>query len=118
MPRDHRKLNAFKLADELALDVYRVTAGFPASETYGLRSQLRRAAVSTPTNIVEGCARDPEGDFLRFLDIAFGSIREVIYLISLANRLQFLGDADASRLTAQGDHVAGALLNLRRSIRP
>jgi four helix bundle protein len=118
MARDHRKLDAFTLADELVLDVYRATSGFPASEKYGLRSQLRRAAVSTPTNIVEGCARDSEGDYVRFLDIAFGSSREVLYLISLAHRLEFLSESESQRLTEQGDHVAGALLNLRRSYRP
>ena len=115
MSRDHRKLDAFKLADELVLLVYRLTAGFPDSERYGLQSQIRRAAVSTPTNIVEGCAREGEGDYLRFLDIAFGSSREVVYLVSLARRLSFLKGTDAARLDDLGERVAGALANLRRS---
>jgi four helix bundle protein len=118
MARDHRKLEAFQLADALVLDVYRATMNFPVSERYGLQSQLRRAALSTPTNIVEGCAREPEGDFLRFLDIAFGSSREALYLISVAHRLSMLPDNDATRLTRSGNSVAGALMNLRRSIRP
>ena len=117
MARDHRKLDAFHLADHMVLDIYRTTQDFPNAERYGLQAQLRRAAVSTPTNIVEGCARDGDGDYARFLDIAFGSSREVLYLISLANRLKFLDDTDARRLTVLGDRVAGALLNLRRSIR-
>jgi four helix bundle protein len=117
MARDHRKLDAFKLADELVLEIYRATREFPAAERYGLQAQLRRAAVSTPTNIVEGCARDTQGDYVRFLDIAFGSIREVLYLISVANRLQFITDGDSKELTRHGDRVAGALLNLRRAFR-
>lgn len=117
MARDHRKLDAFKLADELALAVYAVTSELPPSERYGVQSQIRRAAVSTPTNIVEGCARDSQGDYLRFLDIAFASCRELLYLVSLAVRLSLLDENEAKRISALGERVAGALLNLRRSLR-
>jgi four helix bundle protein len=61
--RDHTKLRAFELADEVAVLVYRVTSGFPREELYGLTSQMRRAAVSVPSNIVEGCARDSQTDY-------------------------------------------------------
>ena len=60
--RDHTKLRAFELADEVALLVYRVTARFPREELYGLTAQMRRAAISVPSNIVEGCARDSQAD--------------------------------------------------------
>ena len=115
MPRDHRKLDAFKLADQLALAVYRITSEFPPSERYGLQSQMRRASVSTPTNIVEGCAREGEGDYLRFLDIAFASSRELVYLTSLATRLSYLAEREAKELHELGERVAGALASLRRS---
>ena len=115
MPRDHRKLDAFNLADQLVVAIYIATADFPASERYGLRSQLRRAAVSIPTNIVEGCARESEGDYLRFLDIALGSAREALYLMTLAGRLALMEASEAQRIEQLGDRVAGALVNLRRS---
>jgi four helix bundle protein len=74
--RDHSKLRAFELADEVTLLVYGVTQKFPKEEIYGLTSQMRRAAVSVPSNIVEGCARESETEYLRFLEIAFGSLRK------------------------------------------
>jgi len=94
--RDHTKLRAFELADEVAMLVYRITAGFPKEELFGLTSQIRRAAVSVPSNIVEGCARDSEADYLRFLNIAFGSLREVHYQLNLSKRLGFLPNEDSS----------------------
>jgi four helix bundle protein len=118
MARDHRKLDAFKLADELALAVYMATAGFPRSERYGFQSQLRRAAVSTPTNIVEGCARDSQGDYLRLLDIAVGSARETLYLMSIARRLSLFEKGDATQIESLGERVAGSLVNLRKSLKP
>ena len=118
MARDHRKLDAFKLADELALAVYVATADFPPNERYGLQSQLRRAAISTPTNIVEGCARESQGDYLRFLDIALGSAREAAYLITLGKRLSMFEKQDLTRVEKLADRVAGALVNLRKSLQP
>jgi four helix bundle protein len=94
--RDHTKLKAFELADEVALLVYKITTVFPKEEMYGLTSQMRRAAVSVPSNIVEGCSRTSQADFLRFLIIAFGSLRELRYQLSLSKRLGFFGNQDSS----------------------
>jgi four helix bundle protein len=106
MMRDHTKLRAFELADELAVLVYRVTASFPREELYGLTSQMRRAAISVPSNIVEGCARDSQADYLRFLHMAFGSLRELHYQLSLAKRLGYLSDKDSSaKLTADSSLI-------------
>ena len=87
--RDHIKLRAFELADEVAILVYRTTKEFPKEEIYGLTSQMRRAAVSVPSNIVEGCARNTETEYLRFLEIAFGSLRELHYQVGLSRRLGY-----------------------------
>jgi four helix bundle protein len=92
--RDHTKLRAFELADEVALLTYQVTANFPKDELYGLTAQMCRAAVSVPSNIVEGCARSSQADYLRFLFIAFGSLRELHYQLGLSKRLGFLNEQD------------------------
>ena len=75
--RDHKQLRAFELADEVALLIYQLTRKFPKEEVYGLTSQMRRAAVSVPSNIVEGCARESQAEYARFLGIAFGSLRKL-----------------------------------------
>ena len=92
--RDHTKLRAFELADEVALLTYQVTANFPKDELYGLTAQMCRAAVSVPSNIVECCARSSQADYLRFLFIAFGSLRELHYQLGLSKRLGFLNKQD------------------------
>ncbi|MBN2273761.1 MAG: four helix bundle protein [Bacteroidales bacterium] len=87
--RDHTKLRAFELADDLAVLIYKITMKFPKEELYGLTSQMRRAAVSVPSNIVEGCARSSQAEYGRFLEMAFGSLRELNYQFSLSVRLGY-----------------------------
>jgi four helix bundle protein len=115
--RDHRKLRAFELADELVLLIYQATVGFPRDEQFGLTSQLRRATVSVASNIVEGCARNSQADFVRFLDIAFGSLKEAEYQISIAVRLNYLNGQLASELSAKAVETARVLSGLVRSMR-
>jgi len=115
--RDHTKLRVFELADDVAMLVYRVTAGFPKEELFGLTSQIRRAAVSVPSNIVEGCARDSEADYLRFLNIAFGSLRELHYQLNLSKRLSFLRNEDSSLLEPKVVETEKVLNGLIRALR-
>ena len=115
--RDHRKLRAFELADGLVLAVYSATKAFPKDEQFGLTSQLRRSAISIASNIVEGCDRTSQSEYIRFLDIAFGSAREVEYQLSVAARLKYLASEFATDLSRQADETARVLAGLIRSLR-
>lgn len=115
--RDHTKLRAFEITDELAILIYQITAKFPREELYGLTSQMRRAAVSVPSNIVEGCARDTQADYQRFLTMAFGSLRELHYQLSLSKRLGFLSDQDYSIIAPKIVETEKVLNGLIRSLR-
>jgi four helix bundle protein len=115
--RDHRKLRAFELADTLVLSVYAATKSFPKDEQFGLAMQLRRGAVSVASNIVEGCARSTQADYIRFLDMAFGSMREVEYQLSVAARLGYLPGDITAEVTQQADETAKVLAGLLRSLR-
>ena len=115
--RDHFKLRAFDLADEVTLLVYRVTQKFPKEEIYGLTSQMRRAAVSVPSNIVEGCARESETEYLRFLEIAFGSLRELHYQLGLSMRLGYQEAVEYSVCEEKIIEAEKVLNALIRSIR-
>ena len=90
MKRKHHTLKAWQEAMQLVKEVYAVTASFPREESYGLTSQIRRAAVSIPSNIAEGAARTGTKEFLRFLSIARGSVSELETQIILAKELNFM----------------------------
>ncbi|MCC5806155.1 MAG: four helix bundle protein [Opitutales bacterium] len=115
--RDHRKLRTFELADRLALRTYEVTRSFPKEELYGLTSQMRRASVSVPSNIVEGCARSTQAEYLRFLEIAFGSLRELHYQFSLAGRLGYLSHDELGLILEQCSEAERVIGGLMRALR-
>ena len=115
--RDPHKLSAFQLADQLAVAVYEHTARMPPDERFGLTMQIRRAAVSIPSNIVEGCSRNSESDYLRFLDMALGSACELEYQLSLALRLGLLRDDQHRAVADLAAQTAKTLTGLIRALR-
>jgi four helix bundle protein len=116
MSRRHDKLRVFQLADSLAAQVHRHSASFPASERFGLQSQLRRAAVSAATNIVEGCARRSRADYARLVDIAPASATETDYLLDLSRRLGTLSVESYDECKTCPNQLLPALQKLLQSI--
>jgi four helix bundle protein len=116
MSRDHRKLRVFNLADDLLLEVYKITKAFPPEERYGIQAQLRRAVLSTATNIVEGCARRTTREYATFIDIATGSAAESRYLVDVSIRLGFLNAGDCQRTVRRLDDLVAQLKALGASL--
>lgn len=87
-----KNLDVWKLSDELAYNVYLTSRDFPKEEVYGITSQLRRAALSIPTNIVEGYSRKGDKELSHFLSISIGSMAETKYLLYFSHRLEYIND--------------------------
>jgi four helix bundle protein len=109
-------LVAWQRADDLFIRIHAVSRTFPLAERFELGSQLRRAAFSVPTNIVEGFARHSTGDRLHFLQIALGSLAEVGYCIYAAGRLGYLKKEDCEAIDMEIRKVSAPLRGLMRSL--
>lgn len=112
--RDYRHLLAWQRAHQLVLDVYRLTQGFPKSESFGLVSQLRRSAVSIPSNIAEGAGRRSTKDFRRFLSVAAGSASELQYQLELSRDLGYI-EGSSDPVLASSHEVKRLLWGLQRA---
>ena len=111
--RHFRDLLVWQKAHAFVLAIYKYSKNFPREETYGLSSQLRRAAVSVPANIVEGFRRRGKPDKARFLNIAEGSLEECSYYLILA---QDLGYGDSAKLSAAANELSRFLLRYAKAI--
>lgn len=112
--RSHRDLDVWKQGVELVTRVYELTSAFPTQEVYGLTSQIRRAAVSVPSNIAEGAARGSKRDFQRFVFIARGSLAELETQILIAENLHYV--QDAGPLLSRIDDLRKMLAGLAKSL--
>jgi four helix bundle protein len=115
--RDYRKLTAFQKADALVVAIYRWSEAFPSDERFGMRSQIRRSAISVSANIVEGSARSGEGEYVNHLNIALGSAAELRYLIDLTGRLDPNAVASGKSLPEQAGEVVRILAGLIDSLK-
>lgn len=108
--RDFRKYKVWEKAHELVLELYNLK--LPKEELYGLFSQIRRAGISIPTNIAEGCGRGSDADFKRFLQMAFGSASEIEYLIILCRDLKYINNEQYAVLHFKTEEVKKMLASL------
>jgi four helix bundle protein len=115
--QSYQDLEVWQKGMDLAERIYRITSRFPREELYGLTSQLRRAAISIPANIAEGWARRGTKEFLQFLNIAAGSLREVETLVVLACRIRLIPDQEATSPLQLIQALSRQMLNLQRSLR-
>jgi four helix bundle protein len=116
MSKGYKDLRVWHQAMTLAEDVYEATKGFPQDERFGLTSQMRRAAVSVPSNIAEGRGRGTDAELIRFCGIAYGSVMELETQAELARRLGFLGGDDLSSVMENCAEVSRMLNALRKSL--
>ena len=110
------KLLVWQRAHSLVLKIYEVTNSFPKEEIWGLTSQIRRAAVSVPSNIVEGKARGSRKDFKRFLLVARGSLEEVKYQSLLAKELKYMNEEQYEEITVMIEDVGRLLGGMIRKV--
>jgi len=115
--KDFRELIVWQKAMDLVESIYRTTAKYPKEETYGLIAQMRRAAVSIPSNIAEGQARNTTRDFLHFLAIAYGSLKELETQILIAERLGYITNQQSNTLVQFTTEIARLISGLSNSLK-
>ncbi len=114
--QNYRELIAWQKAMDLVVRIYQITESFPKTETFGLTNQMRRAAVSIPSNIAEGQGRSTTKDFMLFLHIARGSLQELETQVTIAQRLGFITEAVHMELTTNIYEIARILSGLLKSL--
>jgi four helix bundle protein len=118
--RPHKNLEVWKKGVELTVKIYKMTDKLPASEDFGLRSQMRRAAVSIASNIAEGAARNTKKEFIHFLYTAQGSLSELDTQIVICHELEYVLDEDVNNIDKdielEGKLISGLINHLKRRI--
>ena len=113
-----KDLKVWQKSHELTLEIYKVTKSFPKEEKFGIVSQIRRASISIPSNIVEGFKRRSKKDFAHFINIAEGSLEETKYDLLLSFDLGYLSKANSDSLNEKCDEVGRMLCGLYKKLNP
>jgi four helix bundle protein len=114
--KDYRDLIVWQKAMDLVETIYRTTSTFPREEIYGLTSQVRRAAISIPSNIAEGNGRNTTRDYVHFLGMAYGSVKEVETQVLIAERLQYINSSRSDELVRLTGEIARLISGLMNSL--
>jgi four helix bundle protein len=114
--KTHHDLDVWKKSISLVTKIYAVTKSFPQTEIYGLTSQIRRCAVSIPSNIAEGAARSSKNEFGQFLSISLGSLSELETQLIVSNNLKYLETGDFNDLTSDLTSIRRMILGLKKHI--
>jgi four helix bundle protein len=117
MGKPHHNLEVWKRSLNYVTGIYKITANFPADEKFGLVSQMRRAAVSIPSNIAEGAARNSKKEFINFLHISQGSTAELETQILISRNLSFLAPSDTDPLLQELEEISRMIIGLQKSLR-
>ena len=115
--RPHKRLEVWQRSMVLVKKIYHLTKGFPKNETYGLSSQMQRSVISIPSNIAEGAARKSKAEFLRFLNIAQGSLSELDTQMELAYMLGYIDKKEREEILADFTTIFKMLSGLIRSLK-
>ncbi len=115
--KPHYKLDVWKKSIGFVMEVYQITAIFPEEEKFGLVSQLRRAAVSIPSNIAEGAARETKKQFRNYLSIAQGSSAEIDTQLIISHKLGYIEEDDLNEMTKKLNDISKMIIGLRKSLK-
>ena len=115
--KDFRNLTVWEKAHILTIEIYQMTLGFPQNEIYGLTAQIRRSCASIPANIAEGCGRDGDAEFRRFIQISMGSASELEYHLLLAHDLNLIDDKKYENLNLKIIEIKRMLASLIQKLK-
>jgi four helix bundle protein len=115
-PKPHRNLVAWQKGMDLVMEVYKLTRNFPERELYGLSAQLRRAALSVPSNIAEGAADRTQAQFSHFLSTALGSLNEIDTQLEISFRLGYIPEIEYQHISTLLDECLAVTYGLRKSL--